>query len=64
MCEKVWCNVQPSIIGNCFKKSRFYFNDEQCDGDGLENSDDDDGVYDWQIVADKLNIDQEITFLS
>jgi len=64
MCEKAWRNVQPSTIVNCFKKAGFYFNDEQCDGDGLENNDDDDGGYDWQIIADKLNIDQEITFQS
>ncbi|XP_050528133.1 tigger transposable element-derived protein 6-like [Daktulosphaira vitifoliae] len=64
MCEKVWRNVQPSTIVNCFKKVGFYFNDEQFDGDGLENNDDDDGGYDWQIVADKLNIDQEFTFQS
>ena len=39
MCEKAWRNVQPSTIVNCFKKAGFYFNDEQCDGDGLENND-------------------------
>lgn len=28
------------------------------------HDDDDDGGYDWQIVADKLNIDQQTTFQS
>ncbi|KAL4104580.1 hypothetical protein QTP88_019874 [Uroleucon formosanum] len=42
MCEKAWRNVQPSTIVNCFKKAGFYFNDEQCVGDGLENNDYDD----------------------
>jgi len=65
MCEKAWRNVQPNTIIHCFKKAGFYFNEEQCDGDiCLENNDDDDGGYDWQIVADKLNIDQQSTFQS
>lgn len=33
MCEKAWRNVQPNtIIVNCFKKTGFYFNEDQCDG--------------------------------
>lgn len=65
MCEKAWRNVQPNTIINCFKKAGLYFYEEQCDGDiCLENNDDDDGGYDWQIVADKFNIDQQTTFQS
>ncbi|KAL4121977.1 hypothetical protein QTP88_014392 [Uroleucon formosanum] len=65
MCEKAWRNVQLNTIINCFKKAGFYFNEEQCDGDiCLENNDDDDGGYDWQIVADKFNIDHQTTFQS
>lgn len=36
---------------------------KQYDGDlCLENNDNDGGGYDWQIVADKLNINQQTTF--
>jgi len=53
-----------NLIVNCFKKSSFYFNEEQCDEDCLENNDGDDGEHDWQMVANKLNINQQTTFQS
>jgi hypothetical protein len=63
--ENAWRNIQQNTIINCFKNAGFYFNEEQCDSDiCLENNDYDGGGYDWQIVADKLNIDQETTFQS
>ena len=42
-----------------------WYNWWKCDGDiCLENNEDDDGGYDWQIVADKFNIDHQTTFQS
>jgi hypothetical protein len=55
------------LLNNCqsFKKTGFYFNEEQYAGDiCLENNEDDDDGYDWQIIAGKLNIKQQNTFQS